>query len=48
MPVSRRKDWSGRPDLNRRPTAPKRGGLRKLRSTLLGNNHELADQRYKI
>jgi hypothetical protein len=23
MPVSRRKDWSGRPDLNRRPPAPK-------------------------
>src|ERR1700732_3370754 len=27
MPVTRRKDWSGRPDLNRRPPAPKAGAL---------------------
>jgi hypothetical protein len=27
MPVSRRKDWSGRPDSNRRPPAPKAGAL---------------------
>jgi hypothetical protein len=28
--------------------APKRGGLPKLRGPLLGNDHGLADQRYKI
>ena len=27
MPASRRNDWSGRPDLNRRPPAPKAGAL---------------------
>src|ERR1700739_4015345 len=27
MPASRRKDWSGRPDLNRGPPAPKAGAL---------------------
>jgi len=27
MPASRRKYWSGRPDLNRRPPAPKAGAL---------------------
>src|ERR1700730_4326353 len=27
MPVSLRKDWSGRPDLNRGPPAPKPAGL---------------------
>jgi hypothetical protein len=27
MPASRRKYWSGRPDLNRRPPAPKAGVL---------------------
>jgi hypothetical protein len=27
MPVTRRKDWSGRGDLNSRPPAPKAGGL---------------------
>ncbi len=31
MAVGRRKDWSGRPDLNRGPPAPKSAGL-SLRS----------------
>ena len=45
MPASRRKDWSGRPDLNRRPPAPKAGGLPKatvLFSTFLLKQNHLA------
>ncbi len=37
--------WSGRPDLNRGPPAPKAGALPKFRSPIHGNNHALANQR---
>ena len=37
--------WSGRPDLNRGPPAPKAGALPKFRSPIYGNNHGLANQR---